>query len=189
MIHGPSGLLCPSGHAAHSLPAYWIILFPHQCLPFPQSLLSLFSFVFLSSLCVVPIVITVLLFTNRNTKLEECGACFGQKTPARQESFWWVWWFIVCPALYENGCPAVWVSLHWAEVWVCLRSQTRSLCSWCGTARCRWRSKTWTNTARKESRSQPKWESSSIMTEPTRLYVCILFPLQPAFQFMSVFFI
>lgn len=151
----------------------------------PCSLLSLLSRLTSASKQAVLSGLSVFFFSffmNRNTKLEECGAGFGSKTPRRQESERWVRRLIVCPTLHENCRLAVRVSLRWSEVRVCLCSQTRSRCWWCGTARCRWRSKTWRDTARKESRSQPKWESSSTMTEP----VCFIL-FTTCFWFMAIF--
>lgn len=74
----------------------------------------------------------------------------------------------------ESGDPAVQVFfLHRFKVFVCLGCQMKSLCLRCGTACSRWRSKTWESTARRESRSQPKWESSS--TNEHTDFVCFHF--------------
>lgn len=76
--------------------------------------------------------------------------------------------FLTRPWKQRSCCAAFF--LHQFKVFVCLGCQMRSLCLRCGTACSRWRSKTWKSTARRESRSQPKWESSST-SEPTD-FVC-----------------
>lgn len=99
----------------------------------------------------------------RDVKLEERGAGFGSKTPPGQESRWWVWGWSFVPHVVSlrDSFPA--------EVQrrciLFLGSQMRSRCWWCGTAHCRWRSKTWRSTARRESAQPPGWESSSVTSE------------------------
>lgn len=76
--------------------------------------------------------------------------------------------FLTRPWKQRSRCAAFF--LHRFKVFVCLGCQMKSLCLRCGTACSRWRSKTWESTAKRESRSQPKWESSST-NEPTD-FVC-----------------
>lgn len=73
----------------------------------------------------------------------------------------------------RRSCCAGFFFLHLFKVFVCLGCQMKSLCLRCGTACSRWRSKTWESTARRESRSQPKWESSS--TNEHTDFVCFHF--------------
>lgn len=94
-------------------------------------------------------ILVLLLYRNRDTKLEERGVSSGSETPAGEESGRWVWSLSVCCEL----------SVFWTLSAMCC--QMRRRCWWCGTACCRWRWRTWRDTATKESRSRSEWGSSS----------------------------
>ena len=109
-----------------------------------------------------------------NTELEECGAGFGQKI-LNKIKVWVVSLMAhcLCHTLGKQLFPACEFLCVDLKEPVCappLRPQTRSRCWWCGTARCPRSSETWTDTARRGSWSQPKWESSFSTTEPRGLH-------------------